>query len=56
MVEELQEVIKMKEEKGQTTSAYQNSHNIPPTLLEHRIDVHICMELSMRQLVLTLDH
>jgi len=44
-------------EEGQTTSAYQNNHNIPPTLLEHRLDVHTCMELSTRHLgVMTMDH
>ena len=57
MLKELQEAILLKEEEGQTTSAYQNNHNIPPTLLEHSLDVHTCMELSTRQLgVMTMDH
>ena len=51
MLGELQEAITLKEEEGQTTSAYQNSHNIPPTLLEHRGDVHTCMEQSTRLVV-----
>ena len=50
MLEELQEVLTLIEEEGQTTSAYQNNHNTPPTLLEHRVDVHSCMGQSMRHL------
>ena len=56
MLKELQEAILLKEEEGQTTSAYQNNHNTPPTLLEHRVDVHSCMGQSIRLLGMTMDH
>ena len=47
MLGELQEAISMKEEEGQTVSAYQNSHNTLPTLLEHKLDMHSCMVWSI---------
>jgi len=57
MLEELQEVTILREEEGQTTSAYQNNHNTQPTLLEDSLDVHSCMGLSTRHLgALRLDH
>ena len=56
MLEELQEALTLIEEEGQTTSAYQNNHNTPLTLLEHRVDVHSCMGQSIGQLGMTMDH
>ena len=48
MLEELQEAILLREEEEQTKSAYQSSHNTPPTLLEHRVDELTCMGQSTR--------
>jgi len=56
MLEELQEVIILKEEEGQTIFACQNNRNFLPTLLEHRADELIYMGQSTRQLGLKLDH
>ena len=56
MLDEQPEAIKMKEEEGQTVSVYQNNHNIPRTLLEHKLGVHSCMAWSIRQLgIMTMD-
>ena len=48
MLEELQKVIALRMEEGRTTSAYQNNHNTPPTLLEHRLNMHTYTGQSTR--------
>ena len=55
MLEGQLEVSMITEEVKLTTSAYQSSHSTLPTLLEYRVDGCICMGLSIRLEVLTLE-
>ena len=51
------EVTIMKKEVEQTISVYQSSHSTLSTLLEHRVDEHICMGLSIRlEMVMLIAH
>ena len=58
MLEGQLEVLIVKKEVEQTTSAYRNSHSSLPSLLGYRLDELICMGHCMQQEVIRqmLDH